>query len=140
MQVKRIVSMVLVFTIFLGNLSIFARASEITDPIQENFTFIFTTPRATGSFNMTIPAGAQSRANSSFQLRAGETVTINASYAPFSASVDFGLVTPSGTFRYFNITNGSINRTILIEESGNYYFQIRNKSNYEIEVTGFINY
>ena len=73
-------------------------------------------------------------------MAAGETVTIKASYAPFGASVDFGLVDSDGVFHYFNSTGGSIDRTILIEESGRYTLQIRNNSAYQVEVAGFVNY
>ena len=140
MQVKRIICMVLVLTLLLGNLTSFASASEIIPLSQESFTSTLVAPRATGSFNLTIPAHSQSRAHGSFSMAAGETVTIKASYSPFSVSVDFGLITPSGSYRYFSVTNGSIDKTILIEESGNYIFQIRNNSNFEIQVSGFVNY
>ena len=73
-------------------------------------------------------------------MAAGETVTIKASYSPFSASVDFGLVAPDGKFYYFNITDGSIDKTIQVDESGNYTLQVRNNSNYEVKVSGFVNY
>ena len=140
MKINRIISMVLASVLLFGNITVISSASEISTPVQKNFTVTYATPRATGSFNMTIPARSQSRANSSFPMAAGETITIKASYSPFSANVDFGLITPDGTYRYFNITNGSIDKTILIEESGNYIFQIRNNSYYEIEVSGFVNY
>lgn len=73
-------------------------------------------------------------------LAAGETVTIKASYAPFSASVDFGLIAPNGVYYYFNITNGSIDKTIQVSESGDYILQIRNNADVEVEVAGFVNY
>ena len=76
----------------------------------------------------------------SFVLMTGETVTIKASYAPFDASVDFGLVDEDGTFYYFNVTTGNIDKTIIISKSGNYTLQIRNNSTGEIEVSGFVNY
>lgn len=69
--------------------------------------------RATGSFSMSIAAKTKSLAESSFSLAAGETVTIKASYIPFDASVDFGLVDSDGVFHYFNITDGSIDKTIM---------------------------
>lgn len=97
-------------------------------------------PFAIGSFSMSIPAKSQAMANSSFSLAAGETVTIKASYYPFSASVDVGLVAPDGKFYYFNITNGSIDKTIQVSESGKYTLMVRNNSSNEIEVSGFVNY
>ena len=58
--------------------------------------------RATGRFSMEVPGGALVKASSSFPLEAGETVTIKATYTPFSASVDFGLIAPDGYFYYLN--------------------------------------
>ena len=52
--------------------------------------------RATNSFNMSIKAYGKGKANTAFPLEAGETVTIKASYTPFSAGVDFGLMLESG--------------------------------------------
>lgn len=69
---------------------------------------------------MDVSAGALSMASTSFPLEVGETVTIKASYSPFSASVDFGLVDSDGLFHYVNVTNGSIDRTIEINQRGNY--------------------
>lgn len=50
--------------------------------------------RATGKFNIDVPAKEIVSANISFPLEVGETVTIKASYSPFSASIDFGLTMP----------------------------------------------
>lgn len=67
-------------------------------------------------------------------------MTIKASYIPFDASVDFRLVDSDGVFHYFNITNGSIDKTILIEVTGKYTLQVRNNSNVEVKVSAFENY
>ena len=126
MRVKRIICMVLACIVIAGTISVSAGAAEVKIIAPENTTDNLINPLATGSFSMSIPAKSQSLANSSFPLAAGETVTIKASYSPFSASVDFGLVAPDGTFYYFNITNGSIDKTIQVDESGKYTLQIRN--------------
>ena len=73
-------------------------------------------------------------------MAAGESVTINASYLPKTASVDFGLVDSDGIFHFVNVTGGSIDKTIRIKESGNYTFAVRNNSSSTIEVSGFVNY
>lgn len=140
MRVKRIICMVLACIVIAGTISVSASAAEVKIIAPENTTDNLINPLATGSFSMSIPAKSQSLANSSFPLAAGETVTIKASYSPFSASVDFGLVAPDGTFYYFNITNGSIDKTIQVDESGKYTLQIRNNSNGEVKVSGFVNY
>lgn len=113
-----------------------ASAVEISVVSNENEF----SPFATNSFNMSIPAQTDAVANTSFSLAAGETVTIKASYSPFSASVDFGLIAPDGKFHYVNVTSGSIDTTILVDESGRYTLQIRNNSNVEVQVSGFVNY
>ena len=59
--------------------------------------------RATNSFNMSIKAYGKGKANTAFPLEAGETVTIKASYTPFSAGVDFGLIDADGVFHYINV-------------------------------------
>ena len=96
--------------------------------------------RATGRFSMTIEANSFSSATSSFPMEAGETVTINASYSPSAASVDFGVMDEDGTFYYLNVTGGSINETIVIEERGHYRLTVRNNSSREIDVMGFVTY
>ena len=136
MRVKRIICMVLACVAIVGAVSVPASAAEIEITALENFTDKLIAPFAT----MSIPAKSKVIANSSFPLAAWETVTIKASYSPFSASVDFGLVDSQGTFYYFNVTDGSVDKTIQVEESGDYTLQIRNNSNVEVKVSGFVNY
>lgn len=140
MRVKRIICMVLACVAIVGAVSVPASAAEIEITALENFTDKLIAPFATRSFNMSIPAKSKVIANSSFPLAAWETVTIKASYSPFSASVDFGLVDSQETFYYFNVTDGSVDKTIQVEESGDYTLQIRNNSNVEVKVSGFVNY
>ena len=49
-------------------------------------------------------------------------------------------VDSDGVFHYFNVTNGSIDKTIRISESGKYTLQIKNNSDNEVKVSGFVNY
>lgn len=140
MQTKRMMCMVLSCMLLVGMLSFPAHAAEVVDATTTSFTPNLRNSRAMGSFNMTVSGKALSLATSSFPLAAGETVTINASYAPFDASVDFGLVDSDGVFHYFNVTTGSIDKTILIEKNGNYTLQIRNNSSSAVKVSGFVNY
>jgi len=69
----------------------------------------------------------------------GEVVQITATYS-LSGSVDFGLVDSDGVFHYVNATNGRIDKSIEITESGTYIFAIRNNSSQEIKVSGYIRY
>lgn len=140
MRLNKRVCMVLACMLIIGTVAVPASAVEAGINVQENTMINFSVSRATNSFNMNIPPRSKALADSSFPMAAGETVTIKASYAPFGASVDFGLVDSDGVFHYFNSTGGSIDRTILIEESGRYTLQIRNNSAYQVEVAGFVNY
>ena len=116
-----------------------ANAEEETAVLSET-EFDLAIPLATNSFSMTVAAESLVAANSSFSLMVGETVTIKASYAPFTASVDFGLLDSDGVFHYFNVTNGSIDKTIEISTSGQYTLVVRNNSTDEVKVSGFVNY
>ncbi len=136
MQIKRRLSMVLCCMLLVSMISLPVNAAEIQATTQA----ITLSPRATGSFNWTIPAKTKAQGDIVFPLAAGETVTIKASYSPFSASVDFGVIAPDGGYYGFNITSGSIDKTIRVSESGDYILQIRNNSSTEIEVSGFVNY
>lgn len=140
MRAKKAVCMFLICVLIVGMVKVPVNAIEAEPTGSEILTVSFFSTRATGSFNMSIPAKSRAVASSSFPLAAGETVTIKASYSPFSASVDVGLIAPDGTYYYFNITNGSIDKTIQVDESGNYTLQVRNNSSSEIQVSGFVNY
>ena len=140
MQMKKAICMVLVCVLSVVILSIPANAVETESPSVKITAAEDIVPFATGSFNMSVPANSQTTASSSFPLAAGETVTIKASYSPFSASVDFGLVAPDGSYYYVNITDGSIDETVQVSESGSYTLRIRNNSKSDIKVSGFVNY
>ena len=140
MWIKKMLCMVLTCVLLVGLISFPARAVEIKTTTPESFAKSNSNPRATGSFSMNIPARSKVLANRSFRLSAGESVTIRASYTPVSANVDFGLVAPSGVFYYFSANGGNINRTIQISEGGKYTLQVRNNSNFGVDVSGFVNY
>lgn len=140
MCLKRFFCVVLVCMLIVGLVGMPVGATELEYTTSENDVLNFMVSRATGSFNMAIPAKTKLSASTSFPLAAGETVTIKASYSPFSASVDFGLIAPNGVYYYFNVTDGSIDKTIQVPESGDYTLQIRNNATVEVEVAGFVNY
>lgn len=126
-----LVALVLMISCFGANVS-----AEEVFPVNETQAVT----RATSSFTIDVPAGTLRQANTSFPLYPGEVVTIKASYAPFSANVDFGLIAPNGRFYYVTVTDGSIDQSIEITEQGKYTFAVRNNSSYSISVTGFVNY
>ena len=96
--------------------------------------------RASGRFSMDIPGGALVTADQDFPMEAGETVTIKASYSPFDASVDFGLIDSDGSFHYFNTNEGNLNETIKIKRKGYYTLAVRNNSPNTISVSGYVSY
>lgn len=97
-------------------------------------------PRAAGYLDFSVPANTIMSASDAFFLDAGETVTINCSYSPASASMDFGLVDSDGIFYSLNVTGGSINKSIQVSERGSYTLAIRNNSSSSVRVVGFVNY
>ena len=82
--------------------------------------------RAMGKFDVTVKAGELKPAKTGFPMAAGETVTINATYSP--------------RFHYLKGENGAFNEKIEIPQNGTYTFAIRNNSDVDIEVTGYVNY
>ncbi len=137
MVLKKMMCMILVCMLTVGTITIPAQATETA--ILPSDTLIVNL-RATRDFDVTIPAKTKVITSNILSLAAGETVTIKASYYPFSASVDFGLVDSDGVFYCINVTGGSIDETIQVNESGSYRLQIRNNANVEVEVSGFVNY
>ena len=95
---------------------------------------------ATGKFSMDVPGNTAVKAGSSFPLEVGEVVTIKATYSPFSASVDFGLIAPDGLFYGLNTTTGSFDKGIEVNQRGYYTLAVRNNSSETIKVSGFVNY
>ncbi len=96
--------------------------------------------RATTSVSWSVKANILKEANTTFPMEAGECVTINCSYTPRWADVEFGLIAPDNRFYYLPGENGSINRAIRIDERGEYRFGVYNKSSNTVSVTGFIEY
>ena len=130
---RKIVCMVLACVVIMGNLCISAAAAgEYT----ESSVGIL----ASGSFNMSVSPNGKSQADKTFPLEAGETVRIYATYSPDDASVDFGLIDPDGIFHYFNVTDGTIDKTIEIAERGNYRLAVKNNSSKTVKISGFVKY
>lgn len=96
--------------------------------------------RASGRFTIDIPENTMAVTGADLPLETGETVSINASYSPRSASADFGLIAPDGLFYPFRAQNGRFDKTIEVNQRGNYSLAIRNNSDFEISVTGFVTY
>lgn len=120
-----------IFTSCFGVSAAAATAPGNDDPI---------TVLATGKFDMDVPGNTAVKAGSSFPLEVGEVVTIKATYSPFSASVDFGLIAPDGLFYGLNTTTGSFDKAIEVNQRGYYTLAVRNNSSESISVSGYVNY
>lgn len=96
--------------------------------------------RTTNSINATVAGYTHSVSNQKVYLVERGIISINCSYSPSSASVDFGVIAPDGYFYFFNVEGGSINRSIRVNQSGSYAVAIRNNSSNTIYVAGFVNY
>lgn len=140
MRLKRWLCMAVACVVFLGCVSAPAEATEVEPATSDSMFPMVLNTRATGSFNMIIPANKTLSASSSFPLSVEETVTIKASFNPFSANLDVGLIAPDGNFYYFKVTDGIIDKTIQVSMSGDYTLQIRNNSGFDVELTGFVRY
>lgn len=119
-------ALTLVFTIFFA-FSVTVSAAAIS-------------PRATGGVEATIQPDTIIRIGTPLPMAAGELVTINCTYSPRTADVDFGLITPQNTFRYLSGEDGSCRQTLRINETGNYYFAVRNNTSRTVEVLGYVYY
>lgn len=97
MHLKRFFCVVLVCMLFVGLVGMPVGATELEDTVSENAMLNFMLSRATGSFNMTIPAKTKLSASTSFPLAAGETVTIKASYSPL---MNLGTEEITGSLQY----------------------------------------
>lgn len=135
MKMKKAFCLLLVLAAVVSCFGVNAVAVEAT-PCDDSFLEI----RATGKFNMEVPAHSAVKANSSFPLEVGEVVTIKATYSPFSASVDFGLIAPDGLFYGLNANDGSFDGAIEVNQRGHYYLAVRNNSSETIDVSGYVNY
>ena len=135
MRKRNVFCVLLMCMILLGSFATIVSAVSMSDEVQT-----FSMARASGRFSLDVPGNVMFEADRSFSLDAGESVTIEATYSPRSASVDFGLIAPDGLFYPVRGQNGSINKTIEIVERGNYTFAIRNNSSVEISVSGYVKY
>lgn len=132
MKGKNILALVLACMCILSSLCVSAAAQS-----QETSDIVI---MATNRFNTTVSANTAVQTGNSFSLSAGEVVTIKATYTPFNASVDFGLIAPNGLFYGLSGSNGSFNEGIQVGENGVYTLAIINRSSVTIDVSGYVNY
>ncbi len=96
--------------------------------------------RATSRIEWDIPAGMIMKADTVYSLEADEVVTINCTYSPRTADLDFGFITPDDVFHFTSGSNGSIKVNIEIQNTGKYYFAVRNNTSKTVEVLGYVYY
>lgn len=97
-------------------------------------------PKATGGVETTVQPNSIKRIGTALSMEKDELVTINCTYSPRMADVDFGLITPQYTFIFVGGESGNCNQTIRINETGDYYFAVRNNSSNDVEVLGYVYY
>lgn len=135
MRMKRFFCLMVAMVAMFSCFSVSAAAISHTEPEVETQAVY-----ASGRFDMDIPGKTTVKAKSSFPLEIGEVVTIKATYSPFSASVDFGLIAPDGLFYSLNTKTGSFDEAIEVTQRGYYTLAIRNNSEDAIHVSGHVNY
>lgn len=135
MWLKKICCLLLACAVSAGCLGMNVGAVQLEDQAES-----MTIERASGRFSMEVYKHEVVSADTSFPLEVGETVTINAVYSPSSASVDFGLIAPDGLFYSIRAQKGSFNETIEVDQRGYYTLAIRNNSDVNISVSGFVTY
>jgi hypothetical protein len=96
--------------------------------------------RATSRIEWDIPSDTVMKADTAYSLEADEIVTINCTYSPRTADLDFGFITPDNIFHFTSGSNGSIKVNIQIEDTGKYYFAVRNNMKKTVEVLGYVYY
>ena len=135
MMVKKLICLVMTLAVAVSCFGVSAVATEVI-----LYSDDFLSVQAMGKFDMDVPANSAVKANSSFPLEVGEVVTIKATYSPFSASVDFGVIAPDGLFYGLNTTTGSFDDAIKVSQRGHYYLAVRNNSSKTVHVYGHVNY
>lgn len=133
MKGKKILVLVLACMMLLGCLGVSTTAAQLEGTGDVGVM-------ATDRFNLTILANKTAYAGDNFSLAAGEVVTIKATYSPFNASVDFGLIAPNGLFYGLSGSNGMFDESIQVSQTGLYTLAIRNRSSVSITVSGHVNY
>lgn len=136
MNIKRITSMFFSCLIAVSMLALPASAATALRSIPAECI----APYATNSFNIAVPAKTNAKADATFSMAAGESISLSVTYAPFYADIDVGFIAPDGDYIYVNSTSGAIEETLSIGQSGRYTLMVRNNSSVDVNVTGVINY
>lgn len=104
MRVKKIFGSILAGVLIVSGVGMSANAADIAPKNVEHRDHVIelSLERASGSFNMTVPAKSILRADKSFPLEAGETVTIKATYSPYRGHAEVAFYDANhGDYDYF---------------------------------------
>lgn len=136
MIMKRMICAVLILAMVFGDASV-CYAEEPTDAV-DNINTELHELRSTGHFSFSVKAQGTYYIANVLSLEADDTVRINATYSPTSASIYIGLVDENGKFHYAHATNGQIDITIEIEKRGDYRLAVVNNSANAVSVSGYV--
>lgn len=155
MRLKKVVKIVLLCAIVIGCLCVTASAQDIqSEQFLElenmehekinisSWDFLERSIglRSSNSINTSVAAYSHAVSDEKFFLAERGIITINCSYSPSSASMDFGVIAPDGYFYFLNVEGGSINRSIRVNQRGDYLMAIRNNFSQVVSVVGFVTY
>lgn len=135
MKARRIICLLLSCLLVAGCLAMPAGAVATSAPEMGAVV-----TRATGRFEITIPANSCMTMEDSFILDSGDIVSFDCSYTPRDASVKFGYIGPDGLFYGISGYKGSIDKGIRVNQRGSYTLAIWNESDSAVTVWGTVNY
>lgn len=113
---------------------------EEIDDDQVEVMKMFLTTRATQRIDADIAAGKTVKDVTAYPLEVGDVVTMNLTFSPPEANMDFGLIAPDKKFYSFKGTDGTFKEKIQVSMTGTYYLAIRNNSKSTVSVVGFVYY
>lgn len=113
---------------------------EEVDDYQVEVMKMFLTTRATQRIDADIAAGKTVKDVTAYPLEVGDVVTMNLTFSPPEANMDFGLIAPDKKFYYFKGADGTFKEKIQVSMTGTYYLAIRNNSKSTVSVVGFVYY
>lgn len=129
-----------VFAAEMRALSMSELTCEELDGTKVDVRKMFLTTRATQRIDADIAAGKTVKDVTAYPLEVGDVVTMNLTFSPAEADMDFGLIAPDKKFYSFKGADGTFKEKIQVSMTGKYYLAIRNNSNSTVAVMGFVYY
>lgn len=113
---------------------------EEVDDDRVEVVKMFLATRATQRIDADIAAGKTVKDVTAYSLEVGDVVTMNLTFSPPEADMDFGLIAPDKKFYSFKGADGTFKEKIQVSMTGTYYLAIRNNSRNTVSVMGFVYY